>query len=61
MKDKFKKPPSALDQEAFLALYGGVYEHSPHFAESTVVRQVQLSGALDSVAGLWPRPCKAMW
>ncbi len=32
MAKSFPYPPSTLDKDAFVALYGGVYEHSPHFA-----------------------------
>ncbi len=42
--------PSTLTREAFLALYGGVYEHSPHFAQS--IWPQAAGGELDSLAGL---------
>ncbi len=45
-----RKKPSTLTREPFLALYGGVYEHSPHFAAS--VWPQAASGGLDSLAGL---------
>lgn len=42
--------PSALTRDRFLALYGGIYEHSPHFAESVWPRAA--GGELDTLAGL---------
>lgn len=39
-----------MTRDAFLALYGGVYEHSPHFAEAAWPQAS--SGALDTLAGL---------
>lgn len=50
MPDRFKTSPGSLDRDAFVALYGGVYEHSPHFARS-VWPQVA-SGELDTPDGL---------
>ncbi len=32
MSDRFRAPPSTLDEQEFLRVYGGVYEHSPWFA-----------------------------
>lgn len=46
----FKFPPSRLDQDAFVDLYGGVYEHSPHFAQS--VWHLASGGALDTLEGM---------
>jgi len=39
-----------MTREAFLALYGGVYEHSPHFAEQ--IWSQAAGGRLDSLTGL---------
>lgn len=47
---RLRTPPSSLDRASFVALYGGAYEHSPHFAEA-VFPQAQ-SGMLDTLAGL---------
>src|SRR3954466_1346073 len=44
------RKPSAIAHDEFLALYGGVYEHSPHFAEG--IWPQAASGALDSLSGL---------
>jgi OHCU decarboxylase len=49
-EQRFKVPPSSQKRDEFLALYGGVYEHSPHFAQ-TVFPQAA-SGALDTLDGL---------
>ncbi|HEY4940328.1 MAG TPA: 2-oxo-4-hydroxy-4-carboxy-5-ureidoimidazoline decarboxylase [Rhizomicrobium sp.] len=50
MSDAFRTPPSTLSEEAFLKLYGGVYEHSPHFA-AEVWHNIPHK-ALDAVDGL---------
>jgi len=50
MPDRFKTPPSSLDRDRFVALYGGAYEHSPHFAQS--VWPQAATGALDTPDGL---------
>jgi OHCU decarboxylase len=42
--------PSQMDERSFVATYGGLYEHSPQFAEG-VWRAVP-HGALDTVEGL---------
>jgi OHCU decarboxylase len=42
--------PSLMARDAFLSLYGGVYEHSPHFAER--VWPQAAGGGLDTLAGL---------
>lgn len=34
MAQPFKQPPSSLDRDAFVALYGRVYEHSPWISEA---------------------------
>ncbi len=34
MAQRFKQPPSSLDRDGFVALYGRVYEHSPWIAET---------------------------
>lgn len=47
---RLRQPPSALTSEAFLTLYGGVYEHSPHFA--ALAFDQAASGALDTAARL---------
>ena len=39
-----------MTREQFVALYGGVYEHSPHFAEAAWPRAA--AGGLDTLAGL---------
>jgi 2-oxo-4-hydroxy-4-carboxy-5-ureidoimidazoline decarboxylase len=46
----FKLLPGRLTRDEFLALYGGVYEHSPHFADT--VFPLAASGALDTLSGL---------
>jgi len=46
----FKTPPSTLDQDAFIGLYGGVYEYSPHFARS--IWSQAADGGLDTLEGL---------
>jgi 2-oxo-4-hydroxy-4-carboxy-5-ureidoimidazoline decarboxylase len=43
-------PPSAMTEEAFVALYGGLYEHSPHFAQA--VWRERPHAELDTVDGL---------
>lgn len=45
-----KRKPSSLTRDDFVSLYGGVYEHSPHFALAVWPRAK--TGALDSLAGL---------
>ena len=45
-----KRKPSSLTRDDFVALYGGVYEHSPHFALAAWPRAK--TGALDTLAGL---------
>lgn len=50
MSDHFRTPPSTLSEEAFLKVYGGVYEHSPHFA-AEVWHNIPHK-ALDTVEGL---------
>jgi OHCU decarboxylase len=47
---KFPEPPSAMSEGAFLARFGGVYEHSPWIARQTWQRG--LSTEHDSVDGL---------
>jgi 2-oxo-4-hydroxy-4-carboxy-5-ureidoimidazoline decarboxylase len=42
--------PSAMDREAFVAAFGGVFEHSPWIAEEVYARG--LTDALDDIAGL---------
>jgi len=42
--------PSQIDERRFVATYGGVYEHSPHFAEA--VWKTIAHGKLDTVDGL---------
>jgi OHCU decarboxylase len=42
--------PSQMDERAFVATYGGVYEHSPQFAEA-VWKSIP-HGELDTVEGL---------
>ena len=50
MPDRFKIPPSGLDRQAFIALYGGVYEHSPWFADTAW--RCAAKGSLDGLEGL---------
>lgn len=45
-----RERPSTTDRERFIALYGDVYEHSPHFAQAVWARAG--SGALDTPEGL---------
>jgi OHCU decarboxylase len=45
-----RRKPSAIARDEFLALYGGIYEHSPHFAER--VWPQAMGGALDTLSGL---------
>lgn len=42
--------PSRMSHEAFLDVFGGVYEHSPWIAEAVYVEG--LSGSQDTIAGL---------
>jgi OHCU decarboxylase len=42
--------PSRIGRDRFIALYGGVYEHSPHFAETVWPRAA--GGTLDTWDGL---------
>jgi OHCU decarboxylase len=46
---EMREKPSAIPRERFIALYGGVYEHSPHFAQG--VWPLAASGALDTLEG----------
>lgn len=48
--DRFDPPPRQMSREAFLARFGGVYEHSPWIAETVQVRG--LSPAEDTPDGL---------
>src|SRR5437764_1136818 len=50
MADKFRMPPSGLSREDFIPRFGGVHEHSPHFAERVWQRSPRK--ALDSRLGL---------
>lgn len=50
MAEVFRVPPSTLSEEKFLKLYGGVYEHSPHFAAQ--VWRTTPRDRLDTVDGL---------
>src|SRR3954469_11181705 len=50
MADKFRAPPSSLNHDDFIARFGGVYEHSPHFAERVWQRAPKKS--LDTWQGL---------
>jgi 2-oxo-4-hydroxy-4-carboxy-5-ureidoimidazoline decarboxylase len=47
---EMRERPSTIGRERFLALYGGVYEHSPHFAEG--VWPLAAGGTLDTLDGL---------
>ena len=42
-----RQKPGAMAREDFIALYGGVYEHSPHFAQSVWSRAE--GGGLDTL------------
>jgi OHCU decarboxylase len=44
------RKPSVIPHDEFLALYGSVYEHSPHFAER--VWPQAAGGSLDTLSGL---------
>ncbi|HUO88634.1 MAG TPA: 2-oxo-4-hydroxy-4-carboxy-5-ureidoimidazoline decarboxylase [Rhizomicrobium sp.] len=50
MTDTLKVPPSRMTERQFLATYGGVYEHSPHFAAAVWANAPH--AALDTVDGL---------
>jgi len=45
-----RQKPSTQTRAAFVSLYGGVYEHSPHFAETAWPQAA--GGALDTLDGL---------
>jgi 2-oxo-4-hydroxy-4-carboxy-5-ureidoimidazoline decarboxylase len=45
-----RERPSTIGRERFLALYGEVYEHSPHFAEAAWPQAA--GGALDTLDGM---------
>lgn len=47
---RMREKPSAMTHDRFIALYGGVYEHSPHFAQSVFPRAA--GGELDTLDGL---------
>ncbi len=50
MTRRFTQPPSSLNREAFVALYGRVYEHSPWIAEA--LWSAGLKAVHDTVDGL---------
>lgn len=50
MAQRFKQPPSSLDRDGFVALYGRVYEHSPWIAET--LWSAGLQPEHDTVEGL---------
>jgi 2-oxo-4-hydroxy-4-carboxy-5-ureidoimidazoline decarboxylase len=50
MNRSFPQPPSSLSRDEFIALFGGVYEHSSHYAEA--VWPVVRKGGLDTPAAL---------
>ncbi len=50
MAQRFKQPPTSLDRDGFVALYGRVYEHSPWIAEA--LWSSGLSAEHDTVEGL---------
>ena len=50
MRDRFRTSPSSLDRDGFVALYGGAYEHSPHFAAS--IWPLAAKGGLDTLDSL---------
>jgi len=50
MPDRFRVPPSTLDEQAFLKIYGGAYEHSPWFAAQAF--RTAPRGSLDTLDGL---------
>jgi 2-oxo-4-hydroxy-4-carboxy-5-ureidoimidazoline decarboxylase len=50
MAETFRDPPSTLTRDAFLKIYGGVYEHSPLFAFE--VWETEPHAALDTLDGL---------
>jgi 2-oxo-4-hydroxy-4-carboxy-5-ureidoimidazoline decarboxylase len=45
-----KTPPSQMTEAQFVAAYGGLYEHSPHFAQA--VWKTSSHPSLDTVEGL---------
>jgi OHCU decarboxylase len=55
---RFREPPSAMSSERFMAVFGGVWEHSPWIAEA--VARAGLTTDLDSVAGLHAAMCAAV-
>ncbi len=46
----FATPPASLDRDAFVARFGGIYEHSPWIAEGAF--DAGLTAAADSAEGL---------
>jgi 2-oxo-4-hydroxy-4-carboxy-5-ureidoimidazoline decarboxylase len=54
---RFTEPPSGMDRPRFMAVFGGVWEHSPWIAEA--VAADGLTHALDTVEGLHAAMCMA--
>ena len=50
MPQRFKQSPRGLDREAFVALFGRVYEHSPWIAEAAF--EAGLDARHERIAGL---------
>jgi 2-oxo-4-hydroxy-4-carboxy-5-ureidoimidazoline decarboxylase len=55
LPQRFKHLPRTLDREAFLTLFGRVYEHSPWIAEA--VFEAGLDTHHDRIAGLYQAMC----
>jgi 2-oxo-4-hydroxy-4-carboxy-5-ureidoimidazoline decarboxylase len=50
LSQRFKQPPSKLDRDEFVTLFGAVYEHSPWIAEAAF--EAGLAPHHDRIAGL---------
>jgi 2-oxo-4-hydroxy-4-carboxy-5-ureidoimidazoline decarboxylase len=53
--ERFPEPPSAMGQDRFMAVFGGVWEHSPWIARA--VADAGLTAAHDTVGGLHVAMC----
>ncbi|TNE64311.1 MAG: 2-oxo-4-hydroxy-4-carboxy-5-ureidoimidazoline decarboxylase [Alphaproteobacteria bacterium] len=58
MSPRFQTPPSGMDHAAFMATFGGIYEHSPWIAEAAWLARD--GDNLDTVEGLHARMMKAV-
>jgi OHCU decarboxylase len=54
---RFREPPSRMGRERFMAVFGGVWEHSPWVAAA--VAESGLGEHLDTVIGLHDAMCRA--